>query len=447
MLASASLLLALALGAPIQPWPQPALANIGQAGPKSVSLSPEQLFAFAERARQQGDLRTTEAAYKALSANPDANVRNEARLRRSRLLNEQGRSTQASVLLRQILDERPDAAPVRLELAQLLDRMGDKDAAWREIRAVQATALPPAVARLVDRYSEALGAARPIGASFEIAIAPDSNIGRATRSNTLGTVIGDFDIDEDSKAKSGVGLALRGQAYRRLQIGSTDHSLLVRASGTADLYRDGRFNDIAFDLAAGPEIQLGSSRLVLEAGVTQHWFGQAPHVRVARFGGSWTRPMDRRTRVWLAGSAAVIDNRLNDLQDGKSFSAQVRAERALSATTGIGLSLGADRQSAKEPGYSTTGWRLGLLGWRDIGRATLTAGVEVGQLKADERLLLFPSKRQDSLSRWTLGATFRRLTFGGFAPVTRFVVERNRSTIEFYDYKRTRTEFGVVRAF
>jgi hypothetical protein len=71
----------------------------------------------------------------------------------------------------------------------------------------------------------------------------------------------------------------------------------------------------------------------------------------------------------------------------------------------------------------------------------------MGRLNADERLLLFPDKRRDRYSRLTLGATFRQLTFRGFSPVTRFTIERNRSTIEFYDYKRTRTEFALVRAF
>jgi hypothetical protein len=31
--------------------------------------------------------------------------------------------------------------------------------------------------------------------------------------------------------------------------------------------------------------------------------------------------------------------------------------------------------------------------------------------------------------------------------MTRLVVERNRSTVEFYDYKRICTEFGIARAF
>jgi len=47
----------------------------------------------------------------------------------------------------------------------------------------------------------------------------------------------------------------------------------------------------------------------------------------------------------------------------------------------------------------------------------------------------------------SMGATFRQLQFQGFAPVARFSIERNRSTVQFYDYRRTRTEIGVVRAF
>ena len=76
--------------------------------------------------------------------------------------------------------------------------MGDKDGAWRQLRAVRAR--PSVRCRaLVDRYSEALRAARPFGMSFEFALAPDSNINRATRSDTLGTVLGDFTIDDDAR--------------------------------------------------------------------------------------------------------------------------------------------------------------------------------------------------------------------------------------------------------
>jgi hypothetical protein len=78
---------------------------------------------------------------------------------------------------------------------------------------------------------------------------------------------------------------------------------------------------------------------------------------------------------------------------------------------------------------------------------TLTAEAEFGRLHADERLLLFPDKRSERYSRLSLGTTFRQLEFRGFAPVARFSIERNRSTIAFYDFRRTRSELGFVRAF
>ena len=224
-------------------------------------------------------------------------------------------------------------------------------------------------------------------------------------------------------------------------------SLLVRASGFANLYRGSKFNDVAVDVAVGPDFSLGRDRLQLEVGTTQRWFGQKPFMRFARIAGTWSHPVGGRTLLSLNGSAALVDNRVNDLQDGRAYSGQITIETALSPTTGIIAGFALDRQSFRDPGYSTTGARVSLNGWHDIGRMTLTTGVDLGRLLADERLSLFPSRRSDRYTRLSLGATFRQLQFQGFAPVARFSIERNRSTVQFYDYRRTRTEIGVVRAF
>ena len=404
-------------------------------------------MAVAEQAGKQGDIATAEEAYRALAHDNDPDVRAEALFRHGLMLAQSGQPAKAALLFRRLLDQRPDATRARLELARTLDLMGDKDAAWREVRAVQASGLPPEVARLVDRYSEALRVARPFGASFQIALAPDSNINKSTQSDTLGTIFGDFEIDESSKAKSGVGLSLSGQVYRRLPIGNGDHSLLARVSGLADLYRHSDFSDIALDVAAGPELQLGNNRLNIEGAITQRWYGMKPYVRSARMSVSLIKPISRTTQLQLVGSAGLADYKLNNLQDGKNFAARLKLEHALSATTGIGLNLSAGRTAAKDPAYSTSEWRVGLMGWRDVGRTTLTAEAEYGRLRADDRLALLRDRRSDRYARLTFGATFRQLTFGGFSPVTRVVIERNRSTVEFYDYRSRRTEIGISRAF
>ena len=436
MLAAALLALAALTGAPAQLAPA-----------IKLRLTSVEMLRLAELASSKDDLSAAVAIYAALERDPDGAVRAEARFRHAKQLLGQKRNSEAALLLRRLLDEKPDAVVPRLELAHALQLLGDADAALRELRAAQASGLPPAVARMVDRYSQALRASRPFGASFEFALAPNSNINRATRSNTLGTIFGDFDIDEDSKAKSGTGLSLRGQAYRRIRLGNGGTNILARLSGFGDLYRKTEFNDIALDFAAGPELRLGRNQLNIEIGATQLWFGQKPFMRSARAAATWTRGIGDRMQLRLSGSAALIDNQFNDLQDGKAYSGRMSLERALTATTGLGLNVSLDRQALTDPGYSTTGWRAGLIGWHDVGRMTLTAEAEFGRLRADERLVLFPDKRSERYSRLSLGTTFRQLEFHGFAPVARFSIERNRSTIGFYDFKRTRSELGFVRAF
>jgi hypothetical protein len=411
-----------------------------------IVLTPAQMFNLAEVAQEKSDPTTASAVYAALERNPNADVRAEARFRHAKQLLGQGRNKDAALLLRRLIDEKPDAAVARLELAQALQLLGETDAALRELRAAQASGLPPAVARLVDRYSQALRASRPFGANLEIALAPDSNINHATRDSTLGTVFGDFDIGKDSKAKSGTGLALSGQAFRRFALGRRDN-LLIRLSGLADVYKEMRFNDITADLGVGPELRLGRNQVNLEVGATQRWYGQKPFTRSARLGATWVRPIGKMTQLRLTGAAALVDNQFNDLEDGKTYSGRVEVEHALNATTGVGINALLGREALKDPSYSTKSWRVGVIGWHDLGRATVTAEAEMGRLNADERLQLFPDKRSDHYSRLSLGVTLRQLQWRGFAPVARFTIERNRSTIEFYDWRRTRSEVGVVRAF
>ena len=58
-------------------------------------------------------------------------------------------------------------------------------------------------------------ARKPTGGSIDAAIGPDGNINPATRSDTLGTVIGELALDRDARAKSVIGVGQQGKGYFR----------------------------------------------------------------------------------------------------------------------------------------------------------------------------------------------------------------------------------------
>jgi len=414
--------------------------------PARVSLSADELLALASRAVQAGDAAAAESLYRALFADPTRDVRAEARFRLALLFARAERYPAAALLLREILDEQPGAQRVRLEYARVLDLMGDEAGARKALREVQAGNLPPEVVRMVDRYSAALRARKPFGGSLEVAIAPDSNVNRATRADVLGTVLGDLTLDEAAQARSGIGLAARGQVYARHSLGAHTN-ILGRASASATLYANGAFNEVIAGLAAGPEYALGNDRLNLELGGDIHWFGGEAYARIGTLSAIYLHPLDRRSQLRASLAAGVIDNRLNAGQDGHTLSASLQYERALSVASGVGVSLNLQRDDLAASFYSSFGGQLTAFGYRDFGPTTLVASATHGRLRFDERLPLFHSRRSDSSLQASLSAQMRTFKVAGFAPFVKVELQRNRSTITLHRFNRTRAEIGLVRAY
>ncbi|MBO9516713.1 MAG: DUF560 domain-containing protein [Porphyrobacter sp.] len=413
----------------------------------SIKLSAVELFDFADRTRDAGDFATAETAYLALAQDPDLELRTEARFRLALMYaDKMDRKRDAAVLLRRILDDKPDAAPVRLKLAQVLAELGEYQSARRELRAVQAGGLPPDVAQLVRFYSNALSATKRLGGSLDIAIAPSTNINRATRSDTLGTVIGDFTLSEDAQAQSGVGLALKAQGYGRVPLNAkTD--LLVRLNAAGDLYRRSEFDDVTLSVQAGPQFISGRDRLALSLTAGHRWYGLDPYSVFYGVSGNWDHPLDDKTQIRIDASALKDDNSVNRLQDADRFTAAVGLDRAFSSTTGGGVRVFGSRDDARDPGYSNTSGGGSVYLYQDVARTTMVVNAAYRRLESDARLFLYPERRKDDNLDLSLSATFRSLTIGTFAPLTRVRYERNWSTVGIYDYDRLAFEFGVVSAF
>jgi hypothetical protein len=423
--------------------------NVTERKPESADalvLSPSAMFSLAEKARRTGDIAMAQEVYRALADNPDIELRTEAKFRLAMLLSQQRRYDNAAILFRSILDEKPGAQRVRIEFAKTLALLGDEGAARRQLRAIRTGVLPPEVAQAVDRFSAALRAHKPIGASIQLAVASDSNINRSTRSDTLGTVIGDFTLSDDARAQSGHGLSAQAQGYARLDLGG-DSDLLATLSGSDNLYRKSEFNDVSLGAGVGPEFKLGGNQLHPSVSFSRRWFGGARYTDAATAQLDIVRPLAATAQIRTTGAANRIWNSRNPLESGWSYSGSVGLEAALSTKAGAGFTLTGIRQALSDPGYSATSGQLSLFGYREAGKLTVTGSLTLGRLRADKRLLLYRDRRDEWLYRAKIGASARQVQFAGFAPTVQFAWERNRSPIEIYDYRRRALEFGVTRAF
>lgn len=422
--------------------PQPPVASTSNA----IVLSPGEVFRIAEEAQQHGDIATAEIVYRALTDDRSSELRNEARFRLAMIYASQREYTQSALLLQQIVDEQPSALRVRLELARILALLGDLRGARRELRAAEAGRLPPDVAQVVDRFSAALRSEKSFGGSLNAAYVLDSNINRATRSDTLGTVIGDFVLDKNAKARSGEGLALDGQVFQRVDLGGTV-TLLGTVSGSGAFYNASQFDDVALVAKLGPELQMLRSHVIIGATVGRRWFGGQLFTGSIGAALDVTQPLSASVQLHVSATADQVDNHQNPLETGAEISGTTTFEKTLSVRAGAGFALTGVRRSLRDPGYSTTSAQVSFFGYRQLGKTAVAASVSVGRLLADRRLLLFPERRSEWFVRGIFGATFRQFAVRGFAPTARLTFERNRSTIGLYDYRRMAVDVGVTRAF
>ena len=411
-----------------------------------VKVSAGQLFKRADQAEKSGDWATAQTIYRALAQDSNLDIRNEARFRHAELLTRLHKPAEAAVLYRAILDEKPDAARVRLELAAVLAQMGDLSRARRELRQVQAGGLPPEVAQVVNQYAAALRSVKPWGGSFELALAPDSNINRATDAKTLDTVVAPLNLSDEARQRSGLGLKGSGQIYLRADVGK-DLALVPRISGQSAVYRASQFNDISASAQLGLEWRSKADRLTPSAGYTWRWYGGDLYARTQSLSLDWLHPTSKRAQIGTNVSVSRAHYAHNPLQDGMIYTASVTYERALTARSGGSISLSSNRQSARDPGYATMSGGLGLTYWHDFGKVTLFYTAAASRLEADKRLFLFPDRRREWYARSGAGAVFRQVEVAGFSPIIRVAYERNWSAVGIYDYRRVSTDFGITRAF
>jgi len=410
-----------------------------------VTATPEQMFALADTLFEQGDKAGAAEILEALTQDKHPELRAEARFRLAAVREQLGDLAGAAAALRDLLAERPEANRARLELARILESMGETRSARSELEQARAIGLPPEVEANVRRYASRLASPRKRGLTLELTAGPDSNINRATTSAFIDTIIAPFELDADARRQPGFGTTGVARFHSTDDIGPV--ALLTRANGLANLYDKSRFNDVQLSADTGPQLQLGKLSLRPSGIIERRWFGG--DLYATGWGGdiALLAPLSGRSQVELRVSRVKQDIRPNRGQDGWRTAFDIAFTRVLGPRTTAQVALRHGRLDARFEPESVRLWGGSLLLAYQGKSMTLFGEAAIAKSRGEAPLFLFGERRRDTRIDLSGGAIFTKAKLGGFLPVVRISHTDSKADIVLWDYKRTRLDVGLTRSF
>jgi outer membrane protein len=434
----------------------PPTAKVGDTrcveGKCSIRMTASQLLSKAEQLVSEHRFEEAAPLLAALENAPQLAMERDFLIGYSQI--EKGQHQSAIKTFRRILADHPEQTRVRMELGRALMMSGKSLSAEHHFRlAAQDKSLPEDVARTVRATRNVLRQADHDSYSLDVGIAPDSNITNGTNADTVDISLGPIQVpltlDEGARKKSGTGHFVSFAGSKRIGL-KGETRLLIDTSSQATNYAGKSFDDIALELAAGPERDIGSdTRLSVQAIGSQRWYGgRSAATAYGVRAGLQTELSDTR-RLGVALDARRTQSGFADAYSGWQFGGYASVEQVVSRRFIASATVFGRRDSLKAGSFANTefGGNLGIGGELPLG---LNASLSAGASRAlyDQPLqFLSPEARQD----WRLNARVnlgvRALRVAGFSPSVSYSYSQSLSSLLLYDSKRSRLRFALARYF
>jgi outer membrane protein len=350
-------------------------------------------------------------------------------------------------IFRAMLIDHPDAIRVRLELARAYFLDKDYLNADRQFRLVRTGRHPPEVLANIDQYLFAIRQDKDWSWSLKLALAPDTNLNAATSSREV-TLSGlPFELSDQARKRSGIGLAAEGTVEYAPRIGPATRLRLGLAAQRRE-YSGGEFDDMAVAVHAGPRLVSPRWDTSLLATGFIRWYGGDPLVRAV--GGRIEATHYPSPNLSLSGalSAQKIDHARDDTRDGALYSARLGLFHPLGTTSAIAAKASVNRQTAREPAHSNWSFDLSASYFREL-PGGFTVGFEpgFGVTRFDAALPVFGKTRSDRSATAEVSLLNRHIVLSRFTPRVSYSLTRQWSNIELYSFTRHRFEIGLTTVF
>ena len=417
-----------------------------------ANVTAAQLFKEAERLVSLHRFDEAQPMLEALKQTPEFAM--ERRFLSGYAAIETGKVDQAISEFRAILNDHPEQTRVRLELARALQMKGRHGSAYNQLTIAQrATNLPPEVAKSIYELRSLLRDKRAFSSTFEIGIAPDTNINNGASASEVNINFGPITLplalDENARKRSGIGQTASAATSFRTAL-SANTKLLIDFDAQAVNYQGKSVDDFALQLAAGPEIKLSEKNSISVQGLaSQRWYGGKTASRSAGVRGAFQREFENGSRAALTLDARYSKSGFSSAYSGWAMGAFASYERGIGQSFVASASLFARRDDTSSAAYSgyEFGTNLGLGGELPLG---INAGISGGVSRAtyDAPITLFS---YDPRKDWRMNARahmgLRRVRVLGFSPSLTYSFTQTNSTLPLYANSRHKLRFGLARYF
>lgn len=363
-----------------------------------------------------------------------------------------GEHREAVHLYRRILVDHPGLVRVRLELGRSFFLAGDDQLADYHFRFALAGDLPEVVEGKVRNYLNRIRLRRRWTVDLGMRFVRNTNINVAPTVRQIELFGLPFELDDDAREKSGVGIGgfVSGD-YRHPLAGR----LQIRVGGHLDhiSYSDSRFNDTIFAGHAGPHLPFDAGRLgTAEASFLfqgyRRWFGGEK--LSYGLGPAMAISVEPRDRLRLAARVDHLFIRYDEHGDfdGTMTLATVRPTLILSPSSYLTFTGGIVYDRTNSSHLRNWQYRGGIGYHKDLPRG-FTIGIEPGYryVTYDRDWPAFETRRRDEVLDIQIGLLNRRIDLFGFTPVVNYRYQNRSSTVELYDYNQHRAELSLTRHF
>ncbi len=355
----------------------------------------------------------------------------------------------AEDILREVLMADPDHYNSRLSLAQIMARRKEYRSALYHLRFAMGGDAPVAVQNDIKSILTTVNNSPTTYFNMSAAIAPDTNINRATQNRDIDLDINGtsfpFVLGDDSLASSGIGVVISANARYETPLAD---NLLLRFDGVGSWlnFRDSEFDDIFLRSQSGLRWLYDNGSISAQGILARQWFAGEGFATVkgGRIGWEHNLLSTFRYGINFEQSWQKHDHR-KDL-DGPQTRISIFSTYQLSASSLLNSSISWTSRTAqtKRFGYSQGALDIGYIREFPLGLSfSLSQYISLRNHRDIEPF--FTKKRSDVFSRSFIQITKRNWSIWGLVPVIGYGFSRNYSNIDLFGYSRHQIQVGFTK--